>query len=134
MPQKNLIVLVGPTGVGKTETSLKLAEYFRAPIINADSRQIYKGMTIGTAAPTEEDQRKPFLWRHFVNIPEAGNFLFLDSGWMKEMVQMRLFDCCDNREYATKIQAINTFERQLVMDTIRARIPKNMGAGELFEA
>ena len=58
MPQKNLIVLVGPTGVGKTETSLKLAEYFRAPIINADSRQIYKGMTIGTAAPTEEDGKR----------------------------------------------------------------------------
>lgn len=58
MPQKNLIVLVGPTGVGKTETSLKLAEYFRAPIINADSRQIYKGMTIGTAAPTEEDRKR----------------------------------------------------------------------------
>lgn len=58
MPLKNLIVLVGPTGVGKTETSLKLAEYFRAPIINADSRQIYKGMTIGTAAPTEEDRKR----------------------------------------------------------------------------
>lgn len=58
MPQKNLIVLVGPTGVGKTETSLKLAEYFCAPIINADSRQIYKGMTIGTAAPTEEDRKR----------------------------------------------------------------------------
>ena len=58
MPQKNLIVLVGPTGVGKTETSLKLAEYFRASIINADSRQIYKGMTIGTAAPTEEDRKR----------------------------------------------------------------------------
>lgn len=58
MPQKNLIVLVGSTGVGKTETSLKLAEYFRAPIINADSRQIYKGMTIGTAAPTEEDRKR----------------------------------------------------------------------------
>lgn len=58
MPQKNLIVLVGPTGVGKTETSLNLAEYFRAPIINADSRQIYKGMTIGTAAPTEEDRKR----------------------------------------------------------------------------
>lgn len=58
MPQKNLIVLVGPTGVGKTETSLELAEYFRAPIINADSRQIYRGMTIGTAAPTAEDRQR----------------------------------------------------------------------------
>lgn len=65
-------------------------------------------------APTDEDRRKPFLWRHFVNIPEAGNFLFLDSGWMKETVQMRLFDRLDDKKYAERLQAINTFERQLV--------------------
>jgi tRNA dimethylallyltransferase len=49
-----LIVLLGPTGVGKTELSLRLAEHLSCPILSADSRQIYKGMAIGTAAPTEE--------------------------------------------------------------------------------
>lgn len=49
---KNLIVLLGPTGVGKTELSLQLAEYWQCPIISADSRQLYKNLTIGTAAPT----------------------------------------------------------------------------------
>lgn len=44
-----LIVIVGPTGCGKTEIALKLAEFYRAPIINADAFQIYKGMDIGTA-------------------------------------------------------------------------------------
>ena len=44
-----LIVIVGPTGSGKTEIALKLAEFYRAPIINADAFQIYKGMDIGTA-------------------------------------------------------------------------------------
>ena len=52
---KNLLVLLGPTGVGKTELSLQLAEHFRCPIINADSRQIYQDISIGTAAPTAEE-------------------------------------------------------------------------------
>lgn len=52
---KNLLVLVGPTGVGKTELSLLLAERLGSPIINADSRQIYKDIEIGTASPTAEE-------------------------------------------------------------------------------
>jgi len=52
---KHLLVLLGPTGVGKTELSLQLAEHFQCPIINADSRQIYKDIEIGTAAPTAEE-------------------------------------------------------------------------------
>lgn len=47
-----LLVLLGPTGVGKTEWSLCIAEALGVPILSADSRQIYRGMTIGTAAPT----------------------------------------------------------------------------------
>ncbi|MDD2243244.1 MAG: tRNA (adenosine(37)-N6)-dimethylallyltransferase MiaA [Dysgonamonadaceae bacterium] len=49
---KTLLVLLGPTGVGKTDWSILLAEKIGCPILSADSRQIYKGMTIGTAAPT----------------------------------------------------------------------------------
>lgn len=49
---KKLIVVLGPTGVGKTEYALTLAEKHGCPIINADSRQIYKDICIGTAAPT----------------------------------------------------------------------------------
>lgn len=50
----NLVVLIGPTAVGKTDTSLAIASYYGCPIISADSRQMYNGMTIGTAMPTEE--------------------------------------------------------------------------------
>ncbi len=53
-----LIVLLGPTGVGKTETCLRLADSFNIPVINADSRQIYREIPIGTAAPTEEQRAK----------------------------------------------------------------------------
>jgi tRNA dimethylallyltransferase len=49
---RTLLVLLGPTGVGKTEWSLRLAEALQCPILSADSRQIYRGMTTGTAAPT----------------------------------------------------------------------------------
>ena len=49
-----LIVITGPTAVGKTELTLDIAHHWGIPIINADSRQIYSEMTIGTAAPTKE--------------------------------------------------------------------------------
>lgn len=49
-----LIVLVGPTAVGKTELSLLIAEQLKCDIISADSRQVYKELEIGTAAPTKE--------------------------------------------------------------------------------
>lgn len=55
---KKLLVLLGPTGVGKTELSVSLAEYFNCSIISADSRQLYDGLTIGTAAPTEEQLKR----------------------------------------------------------------------------
>lgn len=48
-------ILTGPTAVGKTELSIRLAERLRCPIISADSRQIYRGMPIGTAQPTEAE-------------------------------------------------------------------------------
>lgn len=51
---QKLIVIVGPTGVGKTNISIKIAQHFNAPIINADSRQIYREIPIGTAAPKKE--------------------------------------------------------------------------------
>lgn len=52
--KKTLIVLIGPTGVGKTDLSIKIAEKYDSPIISADSRQLYSDLKIGTAAPTEE--------------------------------------------------------------------------------
>ena len=53
VPNKYLIVLLGPTGVGKTELSLKLAKHFNSPIVSCDSRQFYREMRIGTAFPTD---------------------------------------------------------------------------------
>lgn len=66
---KTLLVVLGPTGVGKTDLCLALAEYLRTPIVNADSRQIFKELPIGTAAPTKEQQlRVPhyFVGNHHI--------------------------------------------------------------------
>ncbi len=52
--EKTLIVLIGPTGVGKTELSLSIAERYGTSIVSADSRQLYKDLRIGTAAPTAQ--------------------------------------------------------------------------------
>lgn len=53
-----LFVLLGPTAVGKTELSLKIAEALGSPILNADSRQLYRDIPIGTAAPTAEQMQR----------------------------------------------------------------------------
>lgn len=55
---KTLLLILGPTGVGKTELSLRVAEHYGCPILNCDSRQIYRSIPIGTAAPTEEEQAR----------------------------------------------------------------------------
>ena len=59
---KTLIVITGPTAVGKTRLCLDIARHFDIPIINADSRQIYKELSIGTAKPTAEEQQ---LVKHY---------------------------------------------------------------------
>lgn len=70
MKEKTLIVVTGPTGVGKTEATLRLAEHFDVPVINADSRQIFSEIPIGTAAPTAAQQarvRHYFVGNHHLD-------------------------------------------------------------------
>ena len=66
---KKLIVILGPTGIGKTETSIQIADHFRIPIVNADSRQIFSEIPIGTAAPTFQEQQRAkhyFVGNHHI--------------------------------------------------------------------
>lgn len=56
--QKYLVVIAGPTGVGKTALAIKLAKHFNTKILSADSRQFYKEMNIGTAKPTQEELKE----------------------------------------------------------------------------
>lgn len=66
--QPPLIILLGPTAVGKTELSLMLAEKFKGEIVSADSRLFYRGMDIGTAKPNREDRSR--VIHHLIDVAD----------------------------------------------------------------
>lgn len=72
MNTKKLIVITGPTAVGKTALCLDIAEYLSVPIINADSRQLFRELKIGTAAPTSEQQER--VRHYFVGTLSIGDY------------------------------------------------------------
>ena len=84
---KTLIVITGPTAVGKTDLCLDIAKYFGIPIINADSRQIYREIKIGTAAPTEEQLQQ--VRHYFVGTQSLTDYY---SASIYEQEVMRLLD------------------------------------------
>lgn len=63
--------------------------------------------------PTQEEQRRPFLYRHFIRIPAAGKFMFLDGGWMDEVTKAYLHGELKEEDYTERIKSIKRFERQL---------------------
>jgi tRNA dimethylallyltransferase len=65
-----IVVICGPTGIGKTSAAIEVAETFRGEIINADSMQVYRSMTIGTAKPTSEEQAR--IPHHMVDVVDPG--------------------------------------------------------------
>ncbi|MBQ7942234.1 MAG: tRNA (adenosine(37)-N6)-dimethylallyltransferase MiaA [Muribaculaceae bacterium] len=66
MAEKTLIVITGPTGIGKTKIAIEVAKYLDTEIISADSRQIFRSIPIGTACPTSEELAT--VKHHFINI------------------------------------------------------------------
>lgn len=79
-------------------------------IKNIDPR-FFKVATMAT--PSEEDLRRPFLYRFMKQIPEAGKFTFLDGGWMDHTLQDCLHEKLDEKAYEERINSIKRFERQL---------------------
>jgi len=75
MAKPPLILLVGPTAVGKTEIAIQLAERINGEIISADSRLFYRGMDIGTAKPTREEQAR--VRHHLIDIADPDEILSL---------------------------------------------------------
>ena len=73
----SLIVITGPTGVGKTELCLQIAEHYGIDIINADSRQIFAEIPIGTAAPTAEQMQR--VRHYFVGTHHIGDYYSASS-------------------------------------------------------
>ena len=79
-------------------------------IQNIDPR-FFKVESMGEKS--EEECRKPFLYRYFRRIPEEGKFVFLDSGWMDEIVKDELHGKLSDEDYAKRIESVRRFERQL---------------------
>ena len=70
--EKTLIVITGPTGIGKTDTAIKVAQSLGTEIISADSRQVYRNIPIGTACPTAEELAS--VKHHFINILDLDQY------------------------------------------------------------
>ena len=82
-----LIVLIGPTGVGKTELSLRLAETFQTSIVSADSRQLYAELKIGTAAPTPDQlKRVPHQLVGTLHLTERCSIRNRSTGYSGEII------------------------------------------------
>jgi len=92
-PRPLLPVIVGPTGVGKTALVLALAEHWPVTVVSADSRQIYRGLDIGTGKPTAvERARVPHLGVDLVGPGErysAGQYVRDAAGWLRELTGQR---------------------------------------------
>ncbi len=104
---KTLLVITGPTAVGKTELSLSVAKLLSSFIISADSRQIYKGMKIGTAAPTEEELRQ--VKHFFVHTLE------LDQYYSAAIYEEQVLKLLDNR-FQTTDYAVMTGGSMMYID------------------
>ncbi|WP_448787288.1 tRNA (adenosine(37)-N6)-dimethylallyltransferase MiaA [Bacteroides graminisolvens] len=106
---KKLLVIIGPTGVGKTELSLRIAESFGSEIVSADSRQLYANLKIGTAAPTPEElQRVP---HHFIGTLQLTDYY---SAAQYEEDALKLLD----RLFQTKDVVILTGGSMMYVDAV----------------
>lgn len=86
--KKILVVIVGPTGIGKTGTAIVLADHFQTDIISADSRQIYREMEMGTAVPSKEEQEK--VKHHFLQTRSIHDY------YNASMFEMEVLDLLEN--------------------------------------
>ena len=107
-----LIVITGPTGVGKTELCLSLAEHYGVDIIYADSRQIYAEIPIGTAAPTAEQQRR--VRHHFVATKHIGDY-YSASMYEQDVLQLLATQPVDSKD---GIAAILTGGSMMYIDAV----------------
>ena len=107
LKEKKLPVLVLIEGWGAAGKGSVIGQIIR----NIDPR-FFKVFSM-PSTPTEEESRKPFLYRFFEKIPEAGKFTFLDSGWMDQTIKELEADQLDSKAYAQRVDSIKRFERSL---------------------
>lgn len=107
LKEKRLPVLVLIEGWGAAGKGSAIGQIIK----NIDPR-FFKVFSM-PSTPTEEERRRPFLYRFFEKIPEAGKFTFLDSGWMDQIIKERLDGKLDDKAYAQRVDSVKRFERGL---------------------
>ena len=107
---KTLIVITGPTAVGKTALCLHIAKHYGIPIVNADSRQIYRELKIGTAAPTEDQLRQ--VRHYFVGT------LGLDDYYSASMYEEQVMALLQNELFAQGDLALMTGGSMMYIDAV----------------
>ena len=101
-----LILLEGWSGAGKGAVLSRVVK-------SLDPRFYH---VYAKSKTTEGEERRPYLWRYFTKIPEAGKIVLMDSGWMEDSVRALLSGSLDNEDYAARLTSIMAFERQLAVN------------------
>lgn len=107
---KTLIVILGPTGVGKTELCLRIAEHLGVPIINADSRQIFAELPIGTAAPTPQQQSR--VKHYFVGTHH------IDDYYSASMYEEQVMSLLTNELFTSSDTAVMSGGSMMYIDAV----------------
>ena len=107
--EKTLIVITGPTAVGKTALCLDIAKHFDIPIINADSRQIFRELKIGTARPTEEQMQE--VKHYFVGI------LGLEDYYSASLFEQQVLELLD-QQFQTHDYALMAGGSMMYIDAV----------------
>ena len=107
--KKTLIVITGPTAVGKTALCLEIAKHFDIPIINADSRQIYRELRIGTAQPTKEQLQQ--VRHYFVGT------LGLDDYYSASLFEQQVLECLE-QQFQTRDYALLSGGSMMYIDAV----------------
>ena len=107
--KKTLIVITGPTAVGKTACCLDIAKHYGLPIINADSRQIFQELRIGTARPTEEQMQK--VKHYFVGT------LRLNDYYSASLFEQQVLECLE-QQFLTNDYALLSGGSMMYIDAV----------------
>lgn len=109
MSTKRLLVIVGPTGSGKTDLSIRLAGHYAAPILSTDSRQVYRGMPIGTAQPTFDQLQA--VEHHFIASHDIKDYL--SCGEYEVQALARLEKLFAGHDYVVAVGGAGLYVRAL---------------------
>ena len=109
MSTKRLLVIVGPTGSGKTDLSIRLASHYAAPILSTDSRQVYRGMPIGTAQPTFDQLQA--VEHHFIASHDIKDYL--SCGEYEVQALARLEKLFAGHDYVVAVGGAGLYVRAL---------------------